>query len=183
MSSSSQEQEPRDPGTGGTQAAAPPRQGHQVPRQSSQYEDTRQYDTTRQYDDTTGYQHAPSGMAIGLTIAAAIMMMVSGAWNFLEGLAAIIRGSYFIVLPNYAFNLSVTGWGWFHLILGAVVFAAGALLFTDKVWARGVAIVVVAVSAIINFLYIPYYPFWSLALIAIDIAVIWALLEPRSRRV
>jgi hypothetical protein len=111
------------------------------------------------------------------------MMMVSGAWNFLEGLAAIIRGSYFIVLPNYAFNLSVTGWGWFHLILGAVVFAAGALLFTDKVWARGVAIVVVAASAIINFLYIPYYPFWSLALIAIDIAVIWALLEPRSRRV
>jgi hypothetical protein len=181
MSSSSQDQEPRDPGTGGTQAAAPPRAGHQVPRQSSQYEDTRQYDTARQYDETTGYQRRPSGAVIGLTVFAAVMMMVSGAWNFLEGLAAIIRGSYFVVLPNYAFNLSVTGWGWFHLILGAVVFAIGASLFTDKLWARAAAVVVVSLSAIINFLYIPYQPWFSIALIAIDIAVIWALLDPRSR--
>jgi hypothetical protein len=30
-------------------------------------------------------------------------------------------------------------------------------------------------SAIANFLFIPYYPFWSLLIITLDIFVIWAL--------
>ena len=34
-------------------------------------------------------------------------------------------------------------------------------------------------SAIVNFLYIPYLPVWSIVLIAIDVAIIWALLTPR----
>jgi hypothetical protein len=30
-------------------------------------------------------------------------------------------------------------------------------------------------SAIANFLFIPYYPFWSLLIIALNVFVIWAL--------
>jgi hypothetical protein len=41
-----------------------------------------------------------------------------------------------VVLPDYAYSLPVSGWGWFHLILGCVVLAAGLALFTDKLWAR-----------------------------------------------
>jgi hypothetical protein len=44
-----------------------------------------------------------------------------------------------------------------------------------------VGVCVVAVSLIVNFLYIPYLPVWSIAVIAIDMAVIWALLTPRNR--
>jgi hypothetical protein len=121
----------------------------------------------------------PSAAVGGLTITAAVLMMISGVWNFLEGLAALIRGSFFVVLPNYAYNISVTGWGWFHLILGAVVAVAGAALLTDRLWARLIGVAIAAVSAIVNFLYIPYSPVWSIALIAIDGLVIWALLTPR----
>ena len=32
-----------------------------------------------------------------------------------------------------------------------------------------------SVSALINFTFIPYYPFWSILIIAIDVGVIWAL--------
>jgi len=118
-------------------------------------------------------------MVMGFTILAAVMMMLSGIWNFLEGLAAIIKGSFFIVLPNYTYNVSVAGWGWIHLILGAVVFAAGAALLMDKLWARITGVVLVSVSAIFNFLYIPYAPVWSIVVIGIDVFVIWALLTPR----
>lgn len=120
----------------------------------------------------------PSGAATGFRIAA-VLMVISGVWNFLEGLAAVIRGSFFIVLPNYAYDISITGWGWFHLILGVIVAAAGAALLTDLVWARFIGVAVVAASAIVNFLYIPYQRVWSIALIAIDEAIIWALLAPR----
>jgi hypothetical protein len=41
-----------------------------------------------------------------------------------------------------------------------------------------VAIGVATLSAIANFFWIPYYPFWSILIIAIDIWVIWALTRP-----
>lgn len=37
------------------------------------------------------------------------------------------------------------------------------------------AIGLAGLSAIANFFFIPYYPFWSLLIIAIDIFVIWAI--------
>lgn len=123
----------------------------------------------------------PTGATLGFTLFAAVMMMLSGAWNFFEGLAAVIHGSFVVVLRNYAFSLSAVTWGWFHLIMGLVVLVAGIALLTDKTWARAVGVAVVAVSMIVNFLYIPYQPVWSIVVIAIDMAVLWALLTPRHR--
>jgi hypothetical protein len=118
---------------------------------------------------------------MGLTAMAAVLMMLSGLWSFLEGLAAIIKQQFFVTLPNYAFNVSVSGWGWTHLILGIVIFLAGACLFTDMLWARMTGVALASISAVANFLYIPYYPVWSIVVIAIDVFVIWALLTPRRR--
>lgn len=194
MSSSSQDKTPRDPGwdpgrdrarepgTSGTQAAAPPRDARDaerqyVPRPAPQYDDT-----TMRREEREGAVTAPARAAMGVTFAAAVMLMVSGAWNFFEGLAAILRGTFFIVLPNYVYTLSATGWGIFHLVMGAVVFLIGASLFLDKLWARAAGVAIAAISAIVNFLYIPYQPFWSIVLIGLDIAVIWALLASRHHR-
>jgi hypothetical protein len=38
-----------------------------------------------------------------------------------------------------------------------------------------VAITRAVLSAIANFLWLPYYPFWSLLIIAVDVFVIWAI--------
>ena len=100
---------------------------------------------------------------------------------FREGIAALIHGSFIVAVRNYAYSLSATSWGWFHLILGAVVLAAGIGLLTDKMWARIVGVGVIAISMIVNFLYIPYLPVWSIVVIAIDMAIVWALLSPRDR--
>jgi hypothetical protein len=138
-----------------------------VPRHSPGYDD----------DAETG----PGGLAKGLTLFAAVLLMISGIWNFLEGLSALIKGTFYVVLPNYAFNTSVAGWGWWHLIMGVVVFAAGASLLMDMLWARIAGVVIASLSAIANFLYIPYQPVWSVIIIALDVFVIWALLAPRRR--
>lgn len=166
--------------TGSTQGGAT--QGGAATSSSSS-EAARQY-VPRQ---ATGYEpgyagDGPRGAAMGFTIAAAVLMMMSGVWNFLEGLAAIVRGSFQVVVHNYIYELSATGWGWFHLILGAVVAIAGVALLTDKLWARIIGVALASVSAIVNFLYIPYLPVWSIVLIAVDVAIIWALLTPRRDR-
>src|SRR5262249_19722114 len=141
-----------------------------VPQQASGYEDVQTRDGK------------PSGLALGFTLVAAALMMVSGLLAFFEGLAALIRGSFFVVSSNYAFSFSATGWGIIHLILGVLVFAAGAALLAEKTWAGITGVVLASFSAIANFVFLPYYPVWAIVMIAIDIFIIWALLYPRVRR-
>jgi hypothetical protein len=180
--SHAQGQSARDAGTG--PPAGPPAgtAGAQPTDDTQQDPGTRRYvPRPRSFDDSGAAEPRPEGAVLGFTIIAAVLMMVSGLWNFLEGLAAIIRGSFFVVLPNYVYNVSVTGWGWIHLIVGAAVFVAGAFLFMDKTWARVVGVVLACISAVFNFLYIPYQPVWSVIVIALDIFIVWALLAPRTR--
>jgi hypothetical protein len=131
------------------------------------------------YDDVNATYREPSGAAIGLTILAGVFMMVTGVLGFFEGLAAVIRGSFFVTLPNYAFSLSATGWGVVHLSLGALLFIAGAALLADQTWARIVGVALAAFMMVANFVYLPYYPVWAIVVIALNAFVIWALLTPR----
>jgi hypothetical protein len=133
------------------------------------------------YDDVHSATAAPSGAVVGLTLMAAVLMLLSGIWSMLEGIAAIVKGTFFVVLPNYAYSWSAHSWGWTHLIVGIVVFLAGACLLADQLWARAAGVIIASLSAIANFLFIPYYPVWSIVVIAIDLFVIWALLSPRRR--
>ena len=145
--------------------------GQQVPRQAQPYQ-------AQPYE--AGYQETgPRGMALGFTLLASVLMMVSGVWAFFEGLAAIIRGSWFVVAPHYVYDMSAVGWGWIHLILGVLIAAAGVALLRDMMWARITGVVLAALITIANFVFIPYYPVWSIVLISLNVFVIWALLTPR----
>jgi hypothetical protein len=122
----------------------------------------------------------PSGWVIGgVTFASTIMILV-GIFQAFEGLAAIINDDFFVLTQNYAFDLDTTAWGWIHLILGIVIVLAGFALWQRKVWAATVAIFLAMLSAISNFFFIPYYPFWSILMIALAVWVIWAITRPAA---
>lgn len=119
----------------------------------------------------------------GFTVLAGTLMILSGILSFLEGLVGIFRtGPFFASLPNYTYQFSVHSWGWVHLGVGIVLFAAGACVLLGQPWAKALGIVLAVFSAIANFLFLPYYPVWSIAVIAIDVFIIWALATGMSRR-
>ncbi|MGH2774297.1 MAG: DUF7144 family membrane protein [Actinomycetota bacterium] len=118
---------------------------------------------------------ARSGLAIGFTYFAALMMLMVGTFHAIMGFAGILENEFFVVTRNYAFEFDATAWGWIHLIAGVIVVFAAVGLFSGSVWARTVGITMAVISAIANFGFIPYYPVWSIVIIALDIAVIWAL--------
>jgi hypothetical protein len=120
-----------------------------------------------------GVQESP--WANGLTIFAAAMMMIIGFWQALAGIAAIAQDKVYAATPEYIYAFDVTGWGWIHLLLGILIVCAGVAVFMGSTWARMVAILLAGLSMIANFLFIPHYPIWSLTIIALDAAVIWAL--------
>ena len=108
-------------------------------------------------------------------VFAGVILIIVGCFQAIAGLAAIFEDEFFVVSPNYVFEVDTTTWGWIHLILGVVLAFAGYSLFAAKTWARVVGVTLAALSAIVNFFFIPYYPFWSILIIALDIWVIWAL--------
>ena len=116
-----------------------------------------------------------SGVAVGFTYFAAIMMMLSGGFEILQGLSAIIKKNLYVVNKDYIYKINVNGWGWIHLILGVIVLLAGIALLGGSLWARIVGIVLAALIALANFLWLPYYPVWAIVLIALNVVVIWAL--------
>ncbi|MEV8594494.1 hypothetical protein [Streptomyces sp. NPDC052012] len=122
---------------------------------------------------------AESAWATGWTGAAAVLMTFGGIMAIFQGIAAIAEDDVFVVTRNWTYEFSLTGWGWIHLILGALVLVAGLSLFRGATWARAVGVALAGLSMIANFLWLPHAPVWSIVLIVIDGFIIWALCAPR----
>ena len=92
-----------------------------------------------------------------------------------EGLAGIVNDQHLVVLPNYIYAFDLTLWGWLHLLVGLALLAIGIFLIRGQTWARVAGMILAGISAILNFVWLPYSPWWALLIIGIDILVIWAL--------
>jgi hypothetical protein len=107
-----------------------------------------------------------SDAAIGLTVFAATMMVTIGIFQAIQGMVALFNDTFYVVGRKWVFEFDVTAWGWIHLILGIVVAVAGFFLLQGGVWARTIGVIVAVVSAVFNFAWLPYYPVWSVIVIA-----------------
>ena len=120
-------------------------------------------------------QHEISGWAIGYIGLASMMMLMIGFFHFINGFAAVLDDSFYVIRPGYDLSVDVTTWGWIHMVGGIVIALAGGFLIMGAMWARVIAVLMAVVSAIWSFYSIPYYPIWSILIIALDIGVIWAV--------
>ena len=111
------------------------------------------------------------------------ILLVLGLWQVLAGLTAVVGGGgLYVTPPGYTYSFSVAGWGWVILLLGVLIAGAGVVVVLGRRWGDTAAIVLASLSMIVNFLMIPFYPIWSLAIIALNVTLIWAL-TTRSRNV
>jgi hypothetical protein len=126
-------------------------------------------------------QRGGAGAFAGAVLAG-VLMIVTGLFSFLAGLAMILRAPFFVYHGGYLYVWSTHGWGWVELILGAVVVAAGACVLLGMVWARAVGVILATMSAVASFMSLPFYPIWSIILIAVNLFIIWALVAYSGRR-
>lgn len=113
---------------------------------------------------------------VGWVAFAGVAMIILGVFHIVQGLVALLKDDYFVVRSQgLLLELDYTTWGWAHLVIGAVVLAAGFMVFAGQVWARAVGTVAALVSAIVSMTFVAAYPVWSLLVIALDVVVILAL--------
>ena len=120
------------------------------------------------------------GSGYGLVLFAAILLLITGCFNLVDGIAAIANSHVFVAHAHYVFG-NLRTWGWITLILGALqMVAAVGVLATDQV-ARWFAVVVIGLNLINHMFFIPAYPFWSLIIIALDVVALYGLCAYGSR--
>ena len=124
-----------------------------------------------------------NGIAAGTSIGAGILLAVVGVLQIFQGISAVANDDLIVVGPAYTYQFDLTSWGWWHIVLGAIAVIVAIGLLAGQTWGRVSAMVIAALSIIANFLWLPYYPWWSILIIAVDIVVIWAVATWRPTNV
>ncbi len=130
-------------------------------------------------DGGAGGRHA-EGRGYGLIVFASILLFVDGFFNMLYGIAAIANSHVFVANAHYVIG-DLRAWGWITLIISVLQLAAGAGVLAGNQLARWFAVAVVGISAIDMMFFLPAYPFWALAIIAIDVVALYGLCAYGSR--
>jgi hypothetical protein len=120
-------------------------------------------------------QSTRASWAFGVVTFAGVTLLTLAFFEILQAIAAIAEDEVFVAGVNYTYAIDLTEWGWIHLVLGLIGVAIGIGLLAGQAWARVAGIVVAVVVALANFAWLPYFPIWSLLIIAFSAVVIWAL--------
>jgi hypothetical protein len=120
-------------------------------------------------------ERPPSAAAVGWIAFAGSMMVLLGIFHAIAGLAGILGDEATVATRNYIFTFDTTVWGWIHLLGGVLAVVAGGFVFSGAVWARTVGVIIALGSAVGTFAYLPTSPVWAVAILAVDVTIIWAL--------
>lgn len=118
-------------------------------------------------DQTKKFASGPLGFA-------SVILLIAGILNIIDGIAAVAGDSRF----NEARLLfeSMTAWGIAYLILGALQIYAANEIFQRKARGMLLGITFASLSGIAHFISIGAYPIWSITVMVLNFAVIFALL-------
>ena len=133
--------------------------------------------TAQDYELQSAYGSVPDygeSRGVGWVTFAAVMLGLVGTWNFFDGILAISKSHVYTANASYVFS-DLNTWGWIVLILGIVQGLAALAILSGSEWARWFGIVVAGVNAIGQLAFIPVYPWWGLAMFAVDVLIIYAL--------
>ena len=117
----------------------------------------------------------------GWVTFAGVMLFIAGVLNVVYGIAAIGDSKFYLDSGTYVIR-DLHVYGWVVLLIGVVQAAAVFGIFTRTTWARWVGIATAAVNAIVQVLWIATYPFAAVAILTLDILVIYGLVAHGRRR-
>jgi len=117
----------------------------------------------------------------GLLVFAGIMVMVAGVLNVIHGIAAIDNANLYVNDAQFVFS-DLNTWGWIVLALGVLQVCAAFSIWAGGKYGQWFGIFAASLSAIGALMLLPAYPFYALAIFAIDVTIIYALAAYGGRR-
>jgi hypothetical protein len=112
----------------------------------------------------------------GWWVFAGVLLLIAGVLNIIWGIAAIGDSKFFTANATYIVS-GLHTWGWITLILGVLELIAAFSLWSGGEFGRWFGIFIAGLNSIAALLSIGAYPFWSLAVFALSIIIVYKLAE------
>jgi hypothetical protein len=109
----------------------------------------------------------------GWAVFAGVLFALAGIFNAMWGIAALANDDNFAV--NQLLFGDLTVWGVVYLVLGAAQLYTAWLIGTARQLGRVLGILIAGLSAINAMFSFGAYPWWSAAILALDILIIYGL--------
>lgn len=106
-----------------------------------------------------------------------VPLALSGVLSVLQGIAGIARDRLYGTPRRYEYRFDLTAWGWIHLVVGVALICVGVAVMRTAGWGRAAGVTAAAVSLVTQFMFIPYYPLWSISVMALDMIILWGLVR------
>jgi len=110
----------------------------------------------------------------GWVVFAGVMLMMVGVLNVIGGIAAIDNANFYVRDAQFILS-DLNTYGWIITILGSVQVLVALGIWARNGFSRWMGVLLAAGNAVTQLLWIPAYPFWSLALFTLDILIIYGL--------
>ncbi|MET9913258.1 hypothetical protein ABZZ74_41965 [Streptomyces sp. NPDC006476] len=114
---------------------------------------------------------------------AGTLLMIAGFFDLLNGFVAILDHGYYETVADHGNRLLIfnyTAWGWIWILVGIAQILASVGVLVGSRAARRTGIVLASLCLVGQMMFLPTFPWWSLATMAISVLVIFGLLaEPR----
>jgi hypothetical protein len=116
-------------------------------------------------------------MRSGWITFAGVAALVAGGYNLLSGIAAVADDDTVTSrATEVLYGISITGWGWFWLIAGLVQLGVGGLILARSAYGLALGVGIAFLSAMMTVFVIFIFPLWAIAVLTLDLIVVYALL-------
>src|SRR3954470_8086735 len=112
----------------------------------------------------------------GWVVFAGLVMITAGLLNMIQGIVALFHQDYYVTTRSgLVVDVGYPAWGWALLAFGVLIGLTGYGIIGGGSCARVVGVLLVAIDAVLNFIFLPAYPIWGTLAVALDVVVIYAL--------
>jgi hypothetical protein len=109
----------------------------------------------------------------GWVTFAAIMFLIVGAFNVIDGIGMVVDDNYYRADDLLAGNLSL--FGWLAICMGGGQILLGYGILRENIVAQVVAVFLAGFNAILHLFALGAYPAWSIIIMSFDVLVIYGL--------
>lgn len=107
---------------------------------------------------------------------AALLVILLGVSNLIQGIAAATSDTYFSVTPDGLLVWDYDGWAAIWFVFGGIQLLAGFGILSGKRWARLLGVIILMLAAMFQMAFLVAFPLWGVLTIALAVVAIHALL-------
>jgi hypothetical protein len=115
------------------------------------------------------------GMRSGWPTFAAVVLAMAGVYHVLSGIGAITDDDRTEAVKEVLYNIDISAWGWFWVVLGVVQLVIAFLIFRRSPAGFIAGVTIAALSACFTVFLIFVFPLWAILVTSMNVLVIYAL--------